>query len=394
MQTHILNALANKPENYSLTGAFYNDPAHYQADLENIWYRDWIFAGHDFELPNAGDYMTFPLGEHNIVIINDGQSLHAFINRCPVSGYPLCNEETGNQEFLGDSGATIQYQLDGQAIGEEPAELRAVALNSVHSYLFVCLAEEPEDFEAFRSTVAPYIAPHNLDAVKIAAQSSIVEEGNWKLVFENNRECYHCLSNHPELIITYPEDPSITGVNPSGDVPAMVSDHWQSCEDAGIPSRFKIGPNGDYRVARMPLLKNFTSYTMNGENAVDKPLCDPSLPNVGALVMFHYPNTWNHMLGDHVISFRVLPLSPQSTLVTTKWLVHKDAEENSNYTLNTLQEVWEATNAQDKHLVEENQRGINSPLYEPGPYSENYEDGVIQFVDWYSRTLSQRLQEA
>ena len=58
-----------------------------------------------------------------------------------------------------------------------------------------------------------------------------------------------------------------------------------------------------------------------------------------------------------------------------------------------LQEVWEATNAQDKHLVEENQRGINSPLYQPGPYSEQVEDGVIQFIDWYSTTLSDRLSE-
>ena len=56
-----------------------------------------------------------------------------------------------------------------------------------------------------------------------------------------------------------------------------------------------------------------------------------------------------------------------------------------------LQEVWEATNAQDKHLVEENQRGINSPLYSSGPYSENQEDGVIQFIEWYSNTLQARL---
>jgi Rieske 2Fe-2S family protein len=41
-------------------------------------------------------------------------------------------------------------------------------------------------------------------------------------------------------------------------------------------------------------------------------------------------------------------------------------------------------------VVEENQRGINSPAFIPGPYSKIQEDGVIQFVDWYCRTLGER----
>jgi Rieske 2Fe-2S family protein len=36
----------------------------------------------------------------------------------------------------------------------------------------------------------------------VAAQVDIVEDCNWKLTMENNRECYHCVSNHPELTIS------------------------------------------------------------------------------------------------------------------------------------------------------------------------------------------------
>ena len=39
---------------------------------------------------------------------------------------------------------------------------------------------------------------HDLSKTKIAYQQNIIEEGNWKLVMENNRECYHC-DGHPEL---------------------------------------------------------------------------------------------------------------------------------------------------------------------------------------------------
>jgi Rieske 2Fe-2S family protein len=42
-------------------------------------------------------------------------------------------------------------------------------------------------------------------------------------------------------------------------------------------------------------------------------------------------------------------------------------------------------------VVEENQIGIRSPAYEPGPYAPEQEDGVTQFVDWYCRTMQRGL---
>jgi Rieske 2Fe-2S family protein len=92
-----------------------------------------------------------------------------------------------------------------------------------------------------------------------------------------------------------------------------------------------------------------------------------------------------------VISFRVLPIGPKRTEVTTRWMVNKDAVEGVDYDLKTLTEVWVATNDQDRTLVERNQRGIDSPAYQPGPYSLDYEDGVIQFIDWYTNTMTSRL---
>ncbi|WP_279610043.1 SRPBCC family protein, partial [Burkholderia gladioli] len=48
-------------------------------------------------------------------------------------------------------------------------------------------------------TMGPRFAPYALQNTKIAFESEIVEDGNWKLVMENNRECYHCEAGHPEL---------------------------------------------------------------------------------------------------------------------------------------------------------------------------------------------------
>ncbi|PID46298.1 MAG: Rieske (2Fe-2S) protein [Proteobacteria bacterium] len=349
----LLAELRTRNENYSLSRDFYSNDDIYQTELETIWYQSWIFAGHPCEVTDE-QALDFPLGDYQLRIMRDNGKIVAAAEK------------------------------DGQS--------RPIHCREVEGYLFVNLAETPDDFATFAEAVSPYMQVHHVNDLKIAAQSSIVEYGNWKLVLENNRECYHCLSNHPELIITYPEDPAITGTDAESKLPEMVSSHWEKCEAAGLPSTFKIADDGTYRVARMPLLEDFTSYTMDGHDAVKKHIGDFKDVNPGALVLFHYPSTWNHFLDDQVISFRILPIAPQATLVTTKWLVHKDAVEGMDYDKEVLTYVWNQTNAQDKHLVEENQKGINSPLYESGPYSSVYESGVIQFVKWYGDLMQRRLQ--
>ena len=62
-----------------------------------------------------------------------------------------------------------------------------------------------------------------------------------------------------------------------------------------------------------------------------------------------------------------------------------------DYDLKRLTEVWMNTNDEDRQVVEDNQRGINSPAYRPGPYSATHEGGVIQFVDWYSAHMMEAL---
>ncbi|MFT7111197.1 MAG: Rieske 2Fe-2S family protein, partial [Psychrobacter glaciei] len=110
------------------------------------------------------------------------------------------------------------------------------------------------------------------------------------------------------------------------------------------------------------------------------------------LRILHLPNSWNHMQSDHCVVFRVLPISAQETLVTTKWIVHKDAVEGKDYDLEKLCRVWHSTNNEDKGFTEENQRGINSMGYQPGPYAPAYEFAVINFVNWYAETMLKNMQ--
>ena len=397
----MLAKVQQRRSGFSLDREFYCDPAFYQVDLENIWYHDWLFVGHDCELPKPGSYITLQVGDYPVLVVRDGQKdIRAFHNSCRHRGSRICSAAKGTAAKLVCPYHQWTYELDGRLLFArdmgadfKPADfgLRPVHCETVGGFVFISLADKPMNFQPVRAMVEPYLAPHRLTEAKVAFEMTIVEHGNWKLTWENNRECYHCAGSHPELCRTYPEAPGATGVDAHDD--PEIAEHWARCEAAGLPSRFAIDPLGQFRTARMPLLREAVSYTMSGKAAVRRPLSDTvTTPKIGTMLLFHYPSTWNHVLADHAVSFRVLPKSATETEVTTKWLVHKDAAEGVDYSLDEMTKVWIATNDQDRRIIEENQKGILSPVYTPGPYSAVHEGGVIQFVDWYCDFMEKRLK--
>lgn len=401
VQQNMLNLIRSRKHGYSLPQPFYTDPDFFKVDMEQIWYRDWLFVGHDCEIPKTGNFITVQIGDYPIVIVRDRHgNINAFHNSCRHRGSRVCAKSKGTTAKLVCPYHQWTYDLDGKLIfARQMADdfkldehsLKSVACQSVAGYIFICLAKEPADFAPFKAMMEPYFSPFKLEDTKVAYESTIYEKGNWKLVWENNRECYHCAGNHPELCKTYPEAPTATGVSGGEDDPDMVA-LWKECEDNGLPAKFIMDKDGQYRTARAPLIGDAVSYTMSGKQAVKKPLIkDVKASRIGTLLLFHYPTTWNHVLIDHAVTFRVIPISPTQTAVTTKWLVHKDAVEGVDYQLDELTQVWTATNDQDRQIVEENAHGILSPAYEPGPYSELHEGGVIQFVDWYANFIEDRL---
>ena len=67
---------------------------------------------------------------------------------------------------------------------------------------------------------------------------------------------------------------------------------------------------------------------------------------------------------------------------------HKDAEEGKDYDLNNMTWMWDKTTIADKRIIENNQKGVLSKKYEPGPLSE-MENALESFKNWYLKRLLQ-----
>jgi Rieske 2Fe-2S family protein len=396
----LLNLLNQRRAWHSLPRPFYGDSDLHEADLDLIWSGSWIFVASSAELPKAETVLSVQVGRAAIVLARAKDGIvRAFHNSCRHRGSRLCSAHKATVPKLVCPYHQWTYDLDGKLLWARDMGpdfkahdhgLQPVHCREIQGMVYVCLAERPADLSGLEAQASRYLAPHDPANLKVAFQSRIIENANWKLVLENNRECYHCAGNHPGLCVTFPDDPNLVGADDSTTSNIGLA-HVGRCEAAGLPAKYVIAPNDQWRFVRIPFIGSAVSYTLDGKAAVKQKLGTVPFADAGSCLYFHYPNTWSHYLSDHVLNFRVLPIGPRETEVTTTWLVHKEAVEGVDYDLKRLTEVWLATNDEDRRIVEENQKGIDSPGYVPGPYSPVQESGVYQFVDWYCRTLRDNL---
>src|SRR5262249_11588943 len=70
----------------------------------------------------------------------------------------------------------------------------------VEGLIYFSLAVEPPGFEPARDLLESLTRPQGLTHARIAKVIDYDIAANWKLVWENNRECWHCNVNHPQYI--------------------------------------------------------------------------------------------------------------------------------------------------------------------------------------------------
>lgn len=379
--------LAECRSGYTLPQEFYTDGEVFEFDLQAIFQRCWLQAALEIEIPNVGDYLTLTVGRSPIVIVRSANGgINAFFNTCRHRGAQICQEERGHVTGFVCPYHQWSYDLRGKLLGarlmpkgfDKAAHgLRPLRAETVGGVIYVCLSEEPPDFSPLRAVLAPLLEPHELQKAKIAHTTKFLTRANWKLVMENARECHHCRARHPKLMRSFREFTSDMFEQPE----PWLSDFWARCESRGLKSRSVTGPW--FYAGRFPLVEGAVSMTADGKAAVTKKLGGVGDGDIGTLWWALQPNCFNHALGDHAFLFSALPTGPQETAITVKWVVNKDAVEGIDYDLDRLTEVWAATDSEDQWLAENNQRGVNSASYVPGPYSLIAEGLVVEFVDWY-----------
>ncbi len=386
---------------HTLPRELYVSEAAFQFDADVMLKSVWLYACTVAHVKQAGDYFLFELGSNSIIIVRGrDQQVRAFWNSCRHRGSRICEQQRGRAPRLMCPYHQWTYGLDGTLLAARSmAEdfdkadhgLTPVALENIGGLIFICMADNPPPIDRVRADIFDQIAIYDLEKCKVAVQDNLIEDANWKLVMENNRECYHCDAGHPELISvlgTYgfgkglPEDGTSDVVDDRA-FDAIVEAKRAQWQDMGIFRELIEFPEGWWhRVARLPLANGAVTQSIDGKLACQKLIGPFTEPESSSLSVWTQPNSWHHFCCDHVVTFSLTPLSSGQTLLRTSWLVHEDAVEGEDYDPDHIAALWRRTNDQDGRFSQLNHLGIATDGYRQGPYAVE-EKLVEDFKDFY-----------
>ena len=390
--TEIAKLLDNQTEGFSLQQKFYKDPDIYQRELDRIFVKSWLYAGHISQLANVGDYFLYEMDTESVIIIRESNdTINALLNVCRHRGSRVCLEARGNKNLLVCPYHGWTYENSGRLRGANHTypgfeksnyALKKAKLKIFHGMIFINLDNDPIPFDPIEKDLDECLRPYRLDKAKVAHKQSYPIKSNWKLAVENYCECYHCVPSHPEYAEAHGRSFR------DEDMAALLDEVMQKGEKFGL-SNSSInndwldsgGVGIDRSYDRYPLLNGFVTGSQDGK-PVAPLLGDIKGYDGGTTDMHIGPVTFFLAYCDHVVVYHFKPLTIDTADCEIIWLVNESAEEGKDYKLDELIWLWDVTTIADKRIIENNQEGVNSRFYEPGPFTK-FEDFEQGFIDWY-----------
>ncbi len=339
----------------------------FERESERIFTRSWLCAGRSTTLPQTGSYfIATVLGESIILTRDSDGNARAFYNVCRHRGTRLCTEPQG--QFSGGIQCpyhTWTYSLSGELLGAPNMKdvhgfdrsaypLHSVATAEWEGFLFINLSEAPEPFENTFAPLLKHFEAWGLKDLRIAHSTTYEVNANWKLIFQNYNECYHCPTVHPLLAKLTPYK--------------SATNHFDE---------------GPFLGGSMQISMEGGSMTMDGR------ACASALSEEEKDVVHYYtlfPSMFLSLHPDYVLVHRLERIRPDLTRIQCQWLFHPDAMTKADFDPNPAIEFWDLTNKQDWNVCELSQKGIGSRAYVPGPYS-NLESLLAAFDREYLRSM-------
>jgi phenylpropionate dioxygenase-like ring-hydroxylating dioxygenase large terminal subunit len=374
----------------TLPQKYFVSPEVFEEEREKIFARQWVLVGHQSDVEKAGDYFlrdVLPSPEdygatsaaESVIVVRDKDGeVRAFYNVCRHRGTRLCEESSGHAPAIQCPYHAWTYGLDGRLIGsphmdEVPGfdrsdySLHPVKVGVWEGFVFVNLSDTSIPLEEWLAPLSGKFSHWNLARLRSVKRVEYDVKANWKLMFENYAECYHCPGVHPMLSKVSPYD---SAENDLAEGPFlggfMRINKGKSLTMSGEACAMEIEqehpPSQSSGVAGPP---------SQSSGVAGPPSQSSGVAGEGKDRVFYYsifPNMLLSMHPEYVMVHQLWPLAPDRTLIVCGWLFHPEAAKRNDFNPEDAIEFWDVTNKQDWHVCELSQQGIASRAYQPGPY--------------------------
>ena len=164
--------------------SLYTDPHIFTEELEKIFYRGWVFIGHDSEIPQPGDFITRQVGTQSIILVRGtDHTVSALLNRCAHRGTTVCPAERGHVRTFTCPYHGWSYDLTGALQGVPyPAGYGESFDKKAHG-----LTRVPR-LESYRGFVFVSLSPSGISlADHLGTAAQLIDRDVWSLAGRRDR---------------------------------------------------------------------------------------------------------------------------------------------------------------------------------------------------------------
>lgn len=341
----------------------YGNQEFFDLEVEQLFKRNWLLAGHVSELRSAGEFITFDgLGERALVIRGRDHELRAFHNVCRHRGGRVVREATGvckssivcpfhgwtynlDGSLKSVPAAGTFHDLDRSAHGLVPIDLEVWS-----GFVFISFHGAGDSVSSLMAPVAEKVAPYQLENMQpIIPEFRETRQVNWKVVHDIDNEGYHVPVGHPSLH-------------------QLFGREYEDNLEGGVPysrGRIQDKPGKLWSVAKYQrLLPRYEHLPEENQRL----WCYVSL----------FPNLAFALYPDCIEYYMTLPMAPGKTLYVGRSFALPDERREARAARYLNMRINRKTSFEDESFVDWIQEGMSSSAFPEGTLSDT-ERGVSAF---------------
>jgi phenylpropionate dioxygenase-like ring-hydroxylating dioxygenase large terminal subunit len=184
-----------------------------RLEIEQVFLRNWLFVAHVSDLPRAGDYQCFEMGDERAVVVRDKDGrIRAFNNVCRHRASRVVDADKGHCgnamicPFHGWS-----YNLDGSLknipkadsfpdIDKSQFGLKPLDCEVWQGMIFIRFGGDGASIEDIFAEAAEEIGLYRIEEMEPFEEPWRYDfDLDWKAVLDIDNEGYHVPVGHPEL---------------------------------------------------------------------------------------------------------------------------------------------------------------------------------------------------
>lgn len=192
----------------------FTDAEYLDLERRRIFETCWIYAGHESEVPKAGDFRSRRVAGRPVILVRgDDGVVRALLNTCTHRGALVCREKRGNARTFQCPYHAWTYNPRGELIGVPGDDSYSPAfdrgelglghtprIDSYRGFIFISFnpsVEELNDYLAGAKEYLDLVCDQSEVGMKIIdGLQAYSIRANWKLLAENSIDGYHAAMTH------------------------------------------------------------------------------------------------------------------------------------------------------------------------------------------------------